>query len=163
MAIIARPPATIAKKAVTIRMPEPVAETLHEYASFIGSSLDHVVVEALKLIFKKDAEFKAWQDGHRDSIPGAAGERASAESAPPLPPLPFSERKRDRENFSDRAVWPSRHSGREERTMSRHAETTTSLCKSARQLQQQQSCWQSKPRLNRQHASRPQAKARFSA
>jgi hypothetical protein len=95
MAIITRPPATIAKKAVTVRMPEPVAKTLHEYASFLGSNLDHVVVEALKLIFKKDAEFKAWQDEHRDSIPGAAGEQASAESAPPLPPPLFTERKRD--------------------------------------------------------------------
>jgi hypothetical protein len=59
MAIITRPPAIVTKKAVTIRIPEPVAAALHQCARFIGSSLDHVVVEALKLIFKKDAEFKA--------------------------------------------------------------------------------------------------------
>lgn len=76
MAIITRPPATVAKKAVTVRMPEPVAETLHQYASFIGSSLDHVIVEALKLIFKKDAEFKAWQDQHRTQLTQAETERA---------------------------------------------------------------------------------------
>ena len=95
MAIITRPPAAVAKKAVTVRMPEPVAKTLHEYATFLGSSLDHVVVEALKLIFKKDAEFKAWQSEHWDSIPGAGGEQASAESALPLPPPLFTERRRD--------------------------------------------------------------------
>jgi len=71
MAIITRPPATIAKKAVTVRMPEPVVETLHQYASFIGSTLDYVVVEALRLIFKKDAEFKAWKDQQR--TPASSG------------------------------------------------------------------------------------------
>ena len=95
MAIITRPPATIAKKAVTVRMPEPVAETLHQYASFIGSSLDHVIVEALKLIFKKDAEFKAWQDQRRTPLPHSETERASAESAPAVAPPLFAERKRD--------------------------------------------------------------------
>jgi hypothetical protein len=39
MAMINRPSATIAKQAVTVRMPEPVAKTLHEYATFLGSSL----------------------------------------------------------------------------------------------------------------------------
>lgn len=95
MALITRPPATIAKKAVTVRMPEPVAKTLHEYATFLGSSLDHVVVEALKLIFKKDAEFRAWQAEHRDWTRRAAGEQASAESAPPVPPPLFTEPRRD--------------------------------------------------------------------
>jgi hypothetical protein len=92
MAIITRPPTTIAKKAVTVRMPEPVAETLHEYASFIGSSLDHVVVEALKLVFKKDAEFKLWRVQQRSLIPPAAAPADSSAAAPP--PL-FGERKRD--------------------------------------------------------------------
>jgi len=95
MAIITRPPATVAKKAVTVRMPEPVAKTLHEYATFLGGSLDHIVVEALKLIFKKDAEFKAWQAEHQHSIQGEAAEKASAESAPPLPSPLFTERRRD--------------------------------------------------------------------
>src|SRR5262249_25692280 len=93
--MITRPPATIARKAVTVRMPEPVANTLHEYAIFLGSSLDHIVVEALKLIFKKDAEFKAWQAEHQHSIPGEAAEKGSAESVPPPPPPLFTERRRD--------------------------------------------------------------------
>jgi len=95
MAIITRPPAVIPKKSVTVRMPEPVAETLHQYARFIGSSLDHVVVEALKLIFKKDAEFKAWQDHQRTPLTQAETGQSSVESAKStIPPL-FPERKRD--------------------------------------------------------------------
>ncbi|HEV2381821.1 MAG TPA: hypothetical protein VG206_18790 [Terriglobia bacterium] len=90
MAIITRPPATVAKKAVTIRLPEPVAHTLHDYATFLGSSLDHVVVEALKLVFKKDAEFKAWQIQQNSSPPPSAV-RVDSWAAVPL----FSEPKRD--------------------------------------------------------------------
>jgi len=73
-------------------MPESVAETLHEYASFIGSSLDHVVVEALKLVFKKDVEFKLWRVQQRSLIsPAAAPADSSAAALAPL----FGERKRD--------------------------------------------------------------------
>lgn len=92
MAIITRPPATIMKKAVTIRMPEPVSETLHQYAEFLNSSLDHIVVEALKLVFKKDAEFKAWRDRRRSSVPQPT---APTDSAPAAPPPLFAESKRD--------------------------------------------------------------------
>jgi hypothetical protein len=95
MAIITRPPAIITKKAVTVRMPEPVAATLHQYARFIGSSLDHVVVEALKLIFKKDAEFKAWQDQQRTPLPQAEAERSCVEVARTTTSPLFAERKRD--------------------------------------------------------------------
>lgn len=92
MAIITRPPATIAKKPVTVRMPEPIAETLHQYAEFLGSSLDHIVVEALKLVFKKDAEFKAWRDQRRTPGPHVAAQTDSAATEPP--PF-FAESKRD--------------------------------------------------------------------
>jgi len=91
MAIITRPPASIARRAVTIRMPEPFVQTLHDYARFLGSSLDHIVVEALKLVFKKDAEFKAWQIQQQNSPPLAA---APAEASLAVQPL-FAQRKRD--------------------------------------------------------------------
>ena len=92
MAIISRPPATIVKKAVTIRMPEPVSEALHQYAEFLDSSLDHIVVEALKLVFKKDTEFKAWRNQQRSSVLQTATQTDSAVAAPP--PL-FAESKGD--------------------------------------------------------------------
>ena len=43
------------------------------------------MVEALKLIFKKDAEFKAWQDRQRSP------DELARTTTPPL----FAERKRD--------------------------------------------------------------------
>ena len=42
--------------------------------------LDHVVVEALKLVFRKDSEFKAWQDAQPITLSQASAGRASAES-----------------------------------------------------------------------------------
>ena len=92
MAIIARPPASISKKAITVRMPEPIAQTLHEYASFLGSSLDHIVIEALKLVFKKDTEFKEWRDRQPSSAPDVP---ALPESTPAVPLPLFAESKRD--------------------------------------------------------------------
>ena len=83
------------RKAVTVRMPLPIADTLHEYASFIGSSLDHVVVEALKLIFRKDSEFKAWQNEQSTTLSQLAAERAPAESALAASDLLLDEPKRN--------------------------------------------------------------------
>lgn len=103
MPVLNTPASTAKKKAVTIRMPEDLIATLHRYARFLGSSLDHVVIEALKLVFKKDSEFKAWQaewqhcrfalpnqkrDGHRatgeekrESISRSPSARAAVASA----------------------------------------------------------------------------------
>jgi hypothetical protein len=89
MPLINRPPASMPKKAVTIRMPEDIIDSLHEYARFLGSSLDHIVIEALKLVFKRDQEFKAWQDQQRTSLPSAS---APADSSTPVPPSLFAER-----------------------------------------------------------------------
>lgn len=94
MAIITRPPANVPKKAITVRMPLPIADTLHEYDSFIGSSLDHVVVEALKVIFRKDSEFKAWQSAQPTTLAQSSEARASAESALAPSGLLFGETKR---------------------------------------------------------------------
>ncbi len=60
MPILRKPPAAIVRKAVTIRMPEPIVIELHQYAKFLDGTLDHVVVEALQLVFKKDREFRQW-------------------------------------------------------------------------------------------------------
>jgi hypothetical protein len=37
---------------------------LEKYAEFINSSPAYVVTEALKLLFKKDEEFKSWLGQH---------------------------------------------------------------------------------------------------
>jgi predicted transcriptional regulator len=60
MAIIKAPPRQ--PKAVTIqaRVEESVKSRLDQYAKFIGSTPSYVITEALKVVFKRDDDFKAW-------------------------------------------------------------------------------------------------------
>ena len=64
MAIIKAPPKQ--PKAVTIqaRVEESVKAQLDRYAEFIDSSTSYVITEALKLLFKRDEEFKRWAGQH---------------------------------------------------------------------------------------------------
>ena len=43
-----------------IRLEEDVRGTLNRYAQFIDANPSYVVSEALKLLFKRDQEFKRW-------------------------------------------------------------------------------------------------------
>lgn len=60
MAIIKAPPKQ--PKAVTVqaRVEESVKAQLDQYARFIDSTPSYVITEALKVLFKRDDEFKAW-------------------------------------------------------------------------------------------------------
>ena len=60
MAIIKAPPKQ--PKAVTIqaRVEESVKTQLDQYAKFIDSTPSYVITEALKVLFKRDDEFKIW-------------------------------------------------------------------------------------------------------
>ena len=60
MAIIKAPPKQ--PKAVTIqaRVEESVKAQLDQYARFIDSTPSYVITEALKVLFKRDDEFKTW-------------------------------------------------------------------------------------------------------
>ena len=64
MAIIKAPPKQ--PKAVTIqaRVEESVKTQLDQYARFIDSTPSYVITEALKVLFKRDEEFKAWLCRH---------------------------------------------------------------------------------------------------
>jgi predicted transcriptional regulator len=64
MAIIKAPPKQ--PKAVTIqaRVEVSVKAQLDLYAEFIDSSTSYVITEALKLLFKRDDEFKRWAGQH---------------------------------------------------------------------------------------------------
>lgn len=64
MAIIKAPPKQ--PKAVTIqaRVEESVKTQLDQYAKFIDSTPSYVITEALKVLFKRDDEFKAWLGRH---------------------------------------------------------------------------------------------------
>jgi predicted transcriptional regulator len=56
-------------KAVTVqaRVEESVKSRLELYAEFIDASPSYVITEALKLLFRKDDEFKAWLDQHANN------------------------------------------------------------------------------------------------
>ena len=60
MAILKSPPKPPKNETLQIRIEEHVRSRLAKYAEFIGSSESYVVGEALKLVFKKDADFRSW-------------------------------------------------------------------------------------------------------
>jgi predicted transcriptional regulator len=77
MAIIKAPPKQ--PKTVTIQasVDESIKSQLDSYAKFIDSSTSYVITEALKLLFKRDGEFKAWlgqhtNDQNQEQIQGEA-------------------------------------------------------------------------------------------
>jgi len=47
-----------------VRLEEEVRRNLDRYAEFLDSNPSYVVSEALKLLFRKDGEFKRWEDAH---------------------------------------------------------------------------------------------------
>ena len=51
-----------------VRLEEEVRHNLDRYAEFIGANVSYVVSEALKLLFKRDDEFKRWLGEHPAGI-----------------------------------------------------------------------------------------------
>jgi predicted transcriptional regulator len=49
-----------------VRLEEEVRHNLDRYAEFIDANPSYVVSEALKLLFKKDEEFKRWAGQHTE-------------------------------------------------------------------------------------------------
>jgi hypothetical protein len=45
---------------------EDVRQNLDRYAELIDANVSYVVSEALKLLFRKDHEFKSWLDQHKN-------------------------------------------------------------------------------------------------
>jgi predicted transcriptional regulator len=60
MAIIKAPPKQPKSLTIQARVEELVKEQLDQYAKFINSTPSYVIAEALKVLFKRDDEFKAW-------------------------------------------------------------------------------------------------------
>lgn len=56
-------------KAVTVqaRVEESVKTRLELYAEFLDASPSYVITEALKLLFRKDDDFKRWADQHTNN------------------------------------------------------------------------------------------------
>lgn len=64
MPIIKAPPKQPKSVTIQARVEEAIKNQLDRYAEFIGSTPSYVITEALKGLFRRDKEFKAWQDQH---------------------------------------------------------------------------------------------------
>lgn len=61
MPLLKSPEPPITKRKYYIRIAEPLAQTMERYAEFISAnSIEHVICQALELVFRKDAEFRTW-------------------------------------------------------------------------------------------------------
>jgi predicted transcriptional regulator len=60
MPIIKAPPKQAKVVTIQARVDESIKSQLDSYAKFIDSSTSYVITEALRLLFKRDHEFKAW-------------------------------------------------------------------------------------------------------
>ena len=67
MAIIKAPPKQPKSVTVQARVEESVKQHLDQYAKFIESTPSYVIAEALKILFKRDDEFKAWLVQHANN------------------------------------------------------------------------------------------------
>ncbi|MGH9328433.1 MAG: hypothetical protein ACRD2B_17320 [Terriglobia bacterium] len=64
MSILKAPPKQSKNALLQTRVEQELKATLDNYAEFLGGSTSYVVAEALKLLFRKDTEFKAWLAQH---------------------------------------------------------------------------------------------------
>ena len=60
MSIIKKPAEPPKIIALEVQIEQPILDTLDRYAEFIGTSREHIVGSALRLVFKKDYDFKRW-------------------------------------------------------------------------------------------------------
>ena len=60
MAIIKAPPKQPKSVTIQARVEESVKTQLDQYAKFIDSTPSYVITEALRVLFKRDDEFKDW-------------------------------------------------------------------------------------------------------
>jgi len=65
--LLKAPPKQPKSATIQIRVEEDIKLRLDKYAEFIYSSPAYVVIEALKLLFHKDGEFKSWLGQHTNN------------------------------------------------------------------------------------------------
>ncbi len=66
MALLKAPSKQPKTTTLQVRLEEEVRHKLDKYAEFIDANASYVVSEALKLLFKKDEEFKRWVGQHNN-------------------------------------------------------------------------------------------------
>jgi len=60
MSILKTPPKRMKNATIQVQVHENIKLHLDSYSRFIGANRAYVVSEALRLLFKKDDEFKRW-------------------------------------------------------------------------------------------------------
>jgi len=76
MSVLKAPPKQPKTTVVQLRLDEEARTTLTKYAEYLDCSPSHVVMEALKLVHRKDKQFQAWLSGQhtKDSDKNTKGE-----------------------------------------------------------------------------------------
>jgi predicted transcriptional regulator len=74
MAILKSQPKKPNTVTIQARVEESIKLQLDKYAEFIHSSPSYVITEALKLLFKRDEEFKHWLNQHPSNGNGQVNE-----------------------------------------------------------------------------------------
>ena len=67
MALLKAPSKHPKTTTLQVRLEDEVRHNLDRYAEFIDANASYVVAEALKLLFRKDAEFRRWLGQHADN------------------------------------------------------------------------------------------------
>jgi len=67
MAILKSPPKPPKNETLQIRVEEGIRAKLEKYAEFIDAPESYVGCEALKIIFRKDDEFKTWLESQSNN------------------------------------------------------------------------------------------------
>jgi hypothetical protein len=83
-----KPPARLP---ITCKVPEETARVLKHYAEFLDSTQEYVIVETLRLAFRRDKEFQAWlatthpetRLTERDALPRPTDQRRSTRATRP--------------------------------------------------------------------------------
>lgn len=82
MSIIKKPEIPPEIDTLEIQIEQPLIQMLDRYAEFIGSDRNHVVVSAVRVVFKRDYEFKRWLRQQGGAEKPTKGPKESGEAAP---------------------------------------------------------------------------------
>lgn len=82
MSIIKKPEVPPEIDTLEIRIEQPLIQMLDRYAEFIGSDRNHVVISAVRVVFKRDYEFKRWLRQRDGTQKATKSPRQSGEAAP---------------------------------------------------------------------------------
>lgn len=78
MSVLKAPPKQPKNATLQVRIDEDLKYKIEKYAEFLETTGAYVVSEALRLVFNKDAEFKAWLESHEPNTRESEGDEVLA-------------------------------------------------------------------------------------